>query len=89
MDCNVIPNLGCFGGRRQYSFNYTIYQGLTLADNYPYIDTNGECTYNKETDMVYSIDHYKVYENMINHDLQLLACNSVVAITMRINNCIK
>lgn len=69
MDCNLIPNLGCFGGRREYALNYTLYQGLTTAEKYPYVDKNDECNYNPSTDKIYNIDHYKIYENLNNKDL--------------------
>lgn len=38
VDCNFLPNLGCLGGRRQFSFDYVTQQGLTTSDKYPYIN---------------------------------------------------
>jgi len=85
----VIPNLGCLGGRREHAFNYTINEGVTSLDKYPYENANGECKYEKEKDMVFQIDHFKVYENMINDDLWKLVCQGAVSASFRINDCIK
>jgi hypothetical protein len=53
VDCNVIPNMGCYGGKREFSFNYTQHFGLTTAEKYPYTDKMGECEYKEQTDKVY------------------------------------
>jgi hypothetical protein len=37
----------------------------------------------------FKIDTYKVYENMNNEDLERLVCRGVVAVGIRINDCIK
>jgi len=36
VDCNFLPNLGCLGGRRQFSFDYATKDGLTTDKSYPY-----------------------------------------------------
>ena len=49
----------------------------------------GDCKYKEETDKLYQIDHYKVYENLNNADLEKLVCHGVVSVSIRINDCIK
>lgn len=74
VDCNYIPNLGCIGGRRQFAFNYTIYEGMTLADKYPYQNKLGDCKYNKETDMVYKGEDFRAFEGVTNFEMEKLVC---------------
>eukprot|EP00347_Sterkiella_histriomuscorum_P022988 403336383 len=89
VDCNFIPNLGCIGGRRQFSFNYTLQEGATLASNYPYQNKQNYCTYKKETDNFYQISAFKAFEKINNADLEKLVCQGTVSISIRINDCIK
>ena len=45
--------MACLGGRRQYTFNYTMYQGITLEANYPLvISSKGkqDCSYDAKRD---------------------------------------
>ena len=75
VDCNFIPNLGCMGGRRQFSFDYATQFGLTTADKYPYMNKQQElCNYTKDTDMVFKIDSFKVWERPTNADIEKLVC---------------
>ena len=76
------------GGQREYALNYTIYEGLTLAENYPYTDKDGHCQYNRETDKVFNISHYKIYEHMATKDLEQLICKGPVTVGMKINQCV-
>ena len=36
VDCCSFPNLGCYGGKAIFAFNYTKNYGLTSSENYPY-----------------------------------------------------
>jgi hypothetical protein len=38
VDCNTFPNLGCFGGKAIFAFNYSKNIGLTESKYYPYTD---------------------------------------------------
>ena len=58
------------------------------SDKYPYLNRNDECNYNSN-DVVFKIDHYKVYNYMNNRDLERLVCQGAVSAAIRINNCIK
>ncbi|CDW81043.1 cysteine protease [Stylonychia lemnae] len=89
VDCNFLPNLGCIGGRRQFAFNYTMTEGLTLAQYYPYKNRQGECQYNAQENKTYQIDAFKVYEKINNEDMEKLVCQGTVSISIRINDCIK
>lgn len=89
MDCNFLPNLGCLGGRRQFSFDYAVLNGLTTSDKYPYMNKQGECLYEKDRDMVFQINTFKAYEEPSNADIEKLVCQGVVSVSFRINDCIK
>lgn len=88
LDCTGLPNLGCFGGKQIYSFNYTLNNGLMYEKDYPYTDSYDTCKYNPEK-KAFGIDGFKAYNHLIQHDLEKLVCQGVVGVPMRINDCIK
>ena len=74
VDCNFLPNLGCLGGKRQFAFNYTMYEGVTLASQYPYENKQGECRYSKDKDKVYQGQDFKAWESVTNREMEKLVC---------------
>ena len=48
VDCDLYPNIGCYGGQQIYAFNYTKNNGISLSSDYPYIDEVGECNPSQE-----------------------------------------
>ena len=50
VDCDVIPNMGCYGGEAIYAFNYTKNEGLTGDAHYPYINEMQECMFKTSED---------------------------------------
>lgn len=73
-----------------YAFNYVKENGISLEQNHPYKnDFSGSCDYNQETQKAYQIDEFKVYERIINWDLERLVCQNAVAVPIFINDCFK
>lgn len=89
VDCDFLPNLGCLGGRRQFSFDYVTREGLTTAAKYPYKNKQDECSYNAATDQVFKIDSFKAWERPTTEDMEKLVCQGTVSVSIRINDCIK
>ena len=50
VDCNYFPNIGCYGGKQIYAFNYTKNSGLASSSDYPYVNEARQCKYAKEPD---------------------------------------
>jgi len=66
VDCNMIPNLGCIGGKQIFAFNYTKNEGLTSSEGYEYEDKTGACRYqtSPQTQTVFKIDGFKAYNHL-------------------------
>jgi C1A family cysteine protease len=89
VNCNMIPNLGCWGGQSMFAFDYVKSFGLTTAENTPYKNKSFTCHYNEETDKAFQLDDFKVYERINTHDLETLLCHGAVAVPIWINDCFK
>jgi len=102
VDCNTFPNLGCYGGKALYAFNYTKNNGLTGSRYYPYMNKGDVCKFNPngdqtdddgeklaETPALFKIDNFKAYNHVTTRDLEKLSCGGVLAVPLRINRCIK
>lgn len=83
--------MGCMGGRRQFAFNYTSVMGVTTVDNYPSVQggVKEDCRYDKKKQMMFKIDGFKAWERITNSDLETLACQGPVSVSLRINDCVK
>ena len=69
VDCNTFPNLGCFGGKAIFAFNYSKNTGLVESKYYPYINEQAECKLNDKNEQNLSIklkiDNFKVYNHVL------------------------
>ena len=45
VDCDLIPNLGCFGGEAKFAYRYVQQNGIALESDYPYQDSLDQCHY--------------------------------------------
>ena len=89
LDCDLIPNMGCLGGKAQYAYKYVKENGLTLSSVYPYKNKMRSCEYDSETMKVVSIADFKIFERLINDDLKKLTCQGALSAYFYINDCIK
>ncbi len=45
LDCDLIPNVGCLGGKAQFAYKYVLKNGLALSSDYPYKNKLRYCEY--------------------------------------------
>jgi len=51
-----------------------MYEGVTLASQYPYENKQGECRYSKDKDKVYQGQDFKAWESVTNREMEKLVC---------------
>ena len=62
--------------------------GITLSENYPYIDKLKPCSYDEST-KAYQLDDFKIFSNVLNKDMRKLVCQGAVSVNFFMNDCIK
>lgn len=72
-----------------YAFDFIKKQGIPSAEKYPYTSHMHRCKYDEEEDKEFQIADFKVYEHILNYDLEKLACHHAVAVPVFINDCFK
>lgn len=88
LDCNLIPNVGCLGGKAQYAYRYVKENGLALSSAYPYKNKLRACEFTPEMKAV-GMKDFKMFEQVRNDDLKKLTCQGAISTYFYINDCIK
>lgn len=89
LDCDMIPNMGCLGGKAQFAYRYVKNNGLALGSDYPYKNKLRFCQYDYEKMHAVRISDFKIFEQLLNEDLKHLSCQGGLSSYFYINECIK
>ena len=61
IDCDTIPNMGCYGGQAQYALRYVKEYGIALRSEYPYESEFKECRYDEQSMKAFGIQDFKYF----------------------------
>jgi len=62
------------GGDQKHAFRYVKQNGLSLDEDYPYMNQLRSCSYDADTMRAVGISDYKVFLQIRNEDMKHLLC---------------